>query len=316
MALIVAALMVLKSLVIWGIAKPMGIPMQERPVFTLLLAQGGEFAFVVFQAAAGARVFSAETSSLLIGAVAVSMLLTPLLLVAVDRMLLPRFANGGRTLEEISLPQNAPVIIAGFGRYGQIVGRLLNVEGIASTVLDHDADMVEAARSFGYKVFYGDATRLDLLRTSGAETARVFVVAVDDQEQSLRIVDLVHEHFPHLELVVRARDVTHWNALRDRGVTRVEREVFESSLRSGRTVLEVLGMTPHEARQQAMRFRRHNLELFEKMYPHHRDRARMIAVVKAGRQQLEEQMARERAENAARRKRGDERMPGWDEDRG
>jgi glutathione-regulated potassium-efflux system ancillary protein KefC len=316
MALIVAALMVLKSLVIWGIAKPMGIPMQERPVFTLLLAQGGEFAFVVFQAAAGARVFSAETSSLLIGAVAVSMLLTPLLLVAVDRMLLPRFANDGRTLEEISLPQNAPVIIAGFGRYGQIVGRLLNVEGIASTVLDHDADMVEAARSFGYKVFYGDATRLDLLRTSGAETARVFVVAVDDQEQSLRIVDLVHEHFPHLELVVRARDVTHWNALRDRGVTRVEREVFESSLRSGRTVLEVLGMTPHEARQQAMRFRRHNLELFEKMYPHHRDRARMIAVVKAGRQQLEEQMARERAENAARRKRGDERMPGWDEDRG
>jgi glutathione-regulated potassium-efflux system ancillary protein KefC len=316
MALIVAALMVLKSLVIWGIAKPMGIPMQERPVFTLLLAQGGEFAFVVFQAAAGARVFPAETASLLIGAVAVSMLITPLLLVGADRLLLPRLGAGSRKLPELSTPQHAPVIIAGFGRYGQIIGRMLNAQGVASTVLDHDADMVEAARSFGYKVFYGDATRLDLLRTSGAETARVFVVAVDDQEQSLRIVDLVHEHFPHLELVVRARDVTHWNALRDRGVTRVEREVFESSLRSGRTVLEVLGMTPHEARQQAMRFRRHNLELFEKMYPHHRDRARMIAVVKAGRQQLEEQMARERAENAARRKRGDERMPGWDEDRG
>jgi glutathione-regulated potassium-efflux system ancillary protein KefC len=237
------------------------------------------------------------------------------LLVAADRLLLPRLGDGKRTLPEISQPQDAPVIIAGFGRYGQIIGRLLNAEGIGATVLDHDADMVEAARSFGYKVHYGDATRLDLLRTAGAASARVFVVAVDDVEQSLRIVDLVHENFPKLELVARARDVTHWNALRDRGVLRIEREVFESSLRSGRTVLEVLGMPAHAARQQAMRFRRHNLALFEKMYPHHRDRARMIAVVKAGRQQLEEQMARERAENEARRKRGDERMPGWDTDR-
>jgi glutathione-regulated potassium-efflux system ancillary protein KefC len=138
------------------------------------------------------------------------------------------------------------------------------------------------------------------------------VVAVDDTEQCLRIVDLAREHFPHLELVVRARDVTHWNALRDRGVLRVEREVFESSLRSGRTVLEVLGHTPYEARRLAMRFRRHNLALFEKMYPHHRDRARMIAVVKQGRQQLEEQMARERAETAERRALGEERLPGWD----
>jgi glutathione-regulated potassium-efflux system ancillary protein KefC len=315
MALIVLALMVLKGLVIWGIAGPMGIPLPERPVFTLLLAQGGEFAFVVFQAAAGARVFPAETASLLIGAVAVSMLLTPLLLVAVDRFLLPRFSNGTRTLPEISEQQHKPVIIAGFGRYGQIVGRLLNAEGFGATVLDHDADMVEAARSFGYKVFYGDATRLDLLRNAGADSARVLVVAVDDREQSLRIIDLAREHFPHLELVVRARDVPHWNALRDRGVMRVEREVFESSLRSGRTVLEVLGMTPHEARQQAMRFRRHNLELFEKMYPFHRDRARMIAVVKEGRQQLEEQLARERAENEARRRKGEDRMPGWDSDR-
>mgnify|MGYP001627263152 CR=1 FL=1 len=312
MALIVLALMVLKTGVIWAIAKPMGIPLIERPVFTLLLAQGGEFAFVVFQAASGARVFPPEVASLLVGSVAVSMLLTPLLLVAVDRLLLPRFAKGVRQLDEISEPQDAPVIIAGFGRYGQIIGRLLNAEGVASTVLDHDADMIETARAFGYKVFYGDATRLDLLRTAGAASARVLVVAVDDTEQSLRIVDLAREHFPHLELVARARDVTHWNALRDRGVTRVEREVFESSLRSGRTVLELLGQAPHEARQQAMRFRRHNLELFEKMYPHHRDRARMIAVVKQGRQQLEEQMARERAEREARRKSGEERTPGWE----
>ena len=315
MALIVLALLVLKGLVIWGIARPMGIPLAERPVFTMLLAQGGEFAFVVFQAAAGARVFSMETASLLIGAVAVSMLLTPLLLVAADRLLLPRLAGAGPALDELSEPQDAPVIIAGFGRYGQIIGRLLTAQGVRSTVLDHDADMVEAARAFGYQVHYGDASRLDLLRTAGAGHARVRVVAVDDEEQSLRIVALAQEHFPQLELVARARDVTHWNRLRDQGVTRVEREVFESSLRSGRTVLEVLGQTPHEARQHAMRFRRHNMELFEKMHPHYRDRQRLIAVVKQGRLQLEEQMARERAEDEERRKRGDERLPGWDADR-
>ena len=303
MAAVVLGFLLLKALVIYPLALAMGLPLQERPVFTLLLAQGGEFAFVVFQAAAGARVLTAETSSLLIGAVAVSMLLSPLLLVAIDKLLLPRYADRDRPrMQELSEPQHAPVIIAGFGRYGQIVGRMLGAQGLAATVLDHDADMIEAARSFGYKVFYGDATRLDLLRTAGAATAKVLVIAVDDTGQSLAIVDLARAHFPHLELVARARDVTHWNELRDRGVMRVEREVFESSLRSARTVLEVLGFPPHEARVQALRFRRHNLELFERMYPHHKDRAKVIAVIKQGRRQLEEQMAQERAEHEKRRR--------------
>jgi glutathione-regulated potassium-efflux system ancillary protein KefC len=312
MAAIVFGFLAIKAAVIYGLAKAMGLPVQERPVFTLLLAQGGEFAFVVFQAATGARVLPPETSSLLVGAVAVSMLLSPLLLVAVDKLLLPRWADCGvPQLDEISEPQHAPIIIAGFGRYGQIIGRMLGAQGIAATVLDHDADMIEAARSFGYKVFYGDATRLDLLRTAGAETAKILVVAVDDKEQSLAIVDLAREHFPHLELIARAKDVTHWNELRDRGVTRVEREVFESSLRTARTVLEALGFTPHEARGHAMRFRRHNLDLFERMYPHHKDRAKVIAVIKQGRAQLEEQMAQERAERDRRRGEGRERPPDW-----
>jgi glutathione-regulated potassium-efflux system ancillary protein KefC len=226
---------------------------------------------------------------------------------------MPHFMAGHtRQLEEISEPQDAPIIIAGFGRYGQIIGRLLNAQGLAATVLDHDADMIEAARSFGYQVFYGDASRLDLLRTAGAATARILVVAVDDIQQSLAIVRLAQEHFPQLEIVARARDVTHWNELRDLGVTRVEREVFESSLRSGRTVLEVLGYPAGEARRQAMRFRRHNVALFEKMYPHHKDRAKIIAVVKQGRAQLEEQMARERAEHE-QQLRQSRRPPGRDE---
>lgn len=299
MAAILLGFLGLKLAVIYGLAWRMKLPYQERPVFTVLLAQGGEFAFVVFQTAAGAQVFSAETASLLIGAVALSMLISPLLLVAVDKLLLPRWANCSTPqLEEISEPQQASIIIAGFGRYGQIVGRMLLAQGVPATVLEHDADMVETVRAFGYRVFYGDATRLDLLRTAGAASARILVLAVDSMEQSLKIVDLAKEHFPNLEIVARARDVTHWNALRDRGVMRVEREVFESSLRSARTVLELLGQPPHEARQAAMRFRQHNLELFEQMYPHRKDRTRVIAVATQGRLQLEEQMAQERAQAA------------------
>ena len=303
-AAILFGFLALKLAVIYILARSMKLPYQERAVFTVLLAQGGEFAFVVFQAAAGAKVFSVETSSLLIGAVALSMLITPLLLIAVDKLLLPRYASCGvPQMDEISEQQQAPVIIAGFGRYGQIVGRLLLAQGISTTVLDHDAEMIETVRAFGLRVFYGDATRLDLLRTAGAETAGILVVAVDDQVQSLKIVDLAREHFPRLQLVARARDVTHWNQLRDRGVTLVERELFESSLRSGRTVLELLGQSPHEARQAAMRFRLHNLKLFEKMYPHRKDRSKLIAVATQGRLQLEEQMAQEREQIAQRKPR-------------
>ena len=122
------------------------------------------------------------------------------------------------------------------------------------------------------------------------------------------IVDLVHEHFPQLQIVARARDVTHWNQLRDRGVLRVERELFESSLRSARSVLELLGHGAHEARRTAMRFRAHNLELFEKLHPHYKDRTKLIAVIKQGRAQLEEQMAQERLER-------DRRPNQWDESR-
>jgi glutathione-regulated potassium-efflux system ancillary protein KefC len=301
-AAVVIGFLALKAAVIVPLARAMDVPLQERPVFTLLLAQGGEFAFVVFQAAAGAGVMPARLSSLLIDAVAVSMLLSPLLLVIVDRFIVPRTGpRQARRLAELSEPQHAPVIIAGFGRYGQIVGRLLAAQGIGSTVLDHDADMIETARAFGYKVFYGDATRLDLLRTAGAAAAKVLVIAVDDVQQSLKVVDVAREHFPKLELVARARDVTHWNELRDRGVHHVEREVFESSLRSGRTVLELLGHPPFEARSYAMRFRRANLQLFEDMYPHHGDRAKVIAVTKQARRQLADQMAQERAASVARR---------------
>jgi glutathione-regulated potassium-efflux system ancillary protein KefC len=285
----------IKFIIIYGITRLMSVPFQERPVLTLLLAQGGEFAFVVFQAAAGAKVFAAETASLLIGVVALSMLISPLILIAIDKLWLPRYANSGVELpDEISEQQVAPIIIAGFGRYGQIVGRLLLAQDIPTTVLDHDAEMIETARSFGYRVFYGNATRLDLLRTAGAATAQILVVAVDDVEQSLAIVDLAKEHFPQLQLVVRARDATHWNKLRDRNVTLIQRELFESSLQSAGCVLELLGYAAPDAKRLVQLFKTHNIELLEQMYPHYKDRAKLISVAKLGREQLAEQMARER----------------------
>ena len=303
MAGILLGFLALKAVVIYTLAKVAGVPYQERPVFTLLLAQGGEFAFVVFQAAAGAQVFSAETASLLIGAVALSMLISPLLLVLVDRALLRRYAQlktAAPPAQEISEPQEAPVIIAGFGRYGQIVARVMLTQGIPTTVLDHSVEILEIARAFGYRVFYGDATRLDLLRIAGAEHARVLVVAVDDPEQSLKIVTLARKHFPQLQVVARARDLTHWNALRDLGVTLVQRELFESSLASARTVLELMGQSPTLAHEMTRRFREHNIALADRMYPHHKDRAKMVAVAREGRAQLAEQMAKERQEHTER----------------
>ena len=309
MALVVLAFLAVKFVVIYALAKAMAVPYQQRPVFTLLLAQGGEFAFVVFQAA-GPNVLPPGVASFLIAAVALSMLVSPLLLVAIDKWVLPRYsAHEPIKLEEISEQQDAKVVICGFGRYGQIIGRMLTAQGVSITVLDHDPDTIEALREFGIPVFYGDATRLDLLRTAGAGTAKVLVVAVDDMEQSLQIVDLAQKHFPQAKLVVRARNVNHLYQLLDRKVEFVEREVFESSLRSARSVLEAIGWPAHEAREDAMRFRRRNIELMHETYPHYKgDRAKLIAVAKKGRQQFQEQMAREREE---RRQRGGT----WDRDR-
>ena len=295
MAAIVAGLLLLKGLVIYLLARLIQIPFQERAVFTLLMAQGGEFAFVVFQAATGAQVLDAQMSSLLIGAVALSMLISPLLLVAVDRWLLPRYARcGSSSLQEINEPQDAPVLIAGFGRYGQIIARVLNASGQQTTVLDHNAEMIEAARRFGFKVFYGDATRLDLLRIAGAAQARILVVAVDKPEQSLQIVELAREHFPQAVIVARAFDAPHWHKLRDLDVQLVQRELYESSLLSARSVLELLGEPAAIAEQTIRQFNQHNLQMLESMRPFHKDQSKLISAAKESRRQLEEQFAEQR----------------------
>lgn len=293
----------LKTLVLWFMARAMPIALTERPVFVILLAQGGEFGFVVFQAGLGAGVLATETASLLVAAVALSMLLTPLLLVLSDRWWVARLARQARQGNaagpaEINEAQHAPIIICGFGRYGQIVGRLINANGLTATVLDHSAEAVESLRKFGWPTFYGDATRLDLLRTAGAAKARVIVVAIDDVEQSLAVVDLARQHFPQATLVARARNATHWYGLHSRGVQHIERETLDAALMSGRSVLELMGLPPHAARTKALRFRRHSIQLLQQMAPYQGDEKKLISIAKQGRQELEELWSRERAERA------------------
>ena len=308
MAAIVLGFLLFKAAVLWGLAAFTTLPLVERPVYVILLAQGGEFGFVVFQTAQQAGVMAAPTASFLVAAVALSMLLTPLLLLGADRWWVPRLAlragrRAGPGPAEISAPQIAPVIIAGFGRYGQMVGRLLNANGLSATVLEHNADQVETVRRFGWRVFYGDATRLDLLRTAGAAQASVLVLAIDDIAQSLRVAALVKEHFPQLTVVARARNVTHYYGLRKLGIEHIEREVLDASLMSGRRVLELMGWQPHTARNQALRFRQHTIELIEQSAPHLADEQTLIALAKQGRQQLEQMWAQERAQQAALRNR-------------
>jgi len=307
-AALVAGFLLLKSAVLWAMTRAMPIPLSERPVFVVLLAQGGEFGFVVYQSATQSGVLTGDAGSLLVAVIALSMLLTPLLLVGADRWWAAHLQAHRKNpdIKPIDEPQAAPIIIAGFGRYGQIVGRLLFANGLAATVLEHDAEQVEGARRFGWKVFYGDATRLDLLRVAGAAEARVLVVAIDDIEQSLALVDLAREHFPQLAIVARARNAQHWTQLYQRGVRLIERETLDSALMSGRSVLELVGYEPHRARTLAMRFRRHSVEQLVAMAPHLGDEARLISISKAGRRQFEQLLEQEREAAESGR-----RVAGW-----
>jgi glutathione-regulated potassium-efflux system ancillary protein KefC len=293
-AAVVAGFLLLKALVLWAMCRRMPIPLPERAVFVILLAQGGEFGFVVFQSAANANVIDAPAASLLVAAVAISMLLTPLLLVLADRWWAAHLRGATSTQAEISEPQDGPVIIAGLGRYGQIIGRLLFANGITPTVLDHDSEQIEALRRFGWTAHYGDASRLDLMRVAGAARARVLVLAIDDVDQSVAVASMVREHFPQLQIVARARNVQHYFRLRELGVTLIERETLDAALMSGRAALELLGWQPHEARNLALRFRRHNVAQLEATLPHWKDQAKLVAAAKQGRQQLEELFAKER----------------------
>jgi glutathione-regulated potassium-efflux system ancillary protein KefC len=288
---LVVAFLLIKIGVLYLLAWRVEIPPSQRALFAFLLAQGGEFAFVVFGAAQAARVFTGHVAAILIVVVALSMVCTPLLLIIHDRLIAPRFrADKARKADRIDANEDH-VIIAGFGRFGQIVGRLLTVNQIRLTVLDHDPDQIDLVRKFGSKVFYGDATRIDLLHAAGAAHARALVVAIDDIDDSLKLVDAVRRAFPELPIMARARNVTHYYDLMDRGVEIIERETFESALMLGRQVLQQLGFGAYRARQAAQKFRAMNLKALAQVYPFYKDQEQYVSAAKQARDELETMFA-------------------------
>ena len=288
---LLGGLLVLKGAALWLVARLLGVTARQRLLFAAMLSQAGEFAFVVFASARNVDLLDREQGALLTMTVALSMALTPLLLLLHDRWVGQR-AKPKR--EPDAIDRQAPVIIAGFGRFGQIIGRLLLANDIRPVVLDHDPDQVELLRRFGFEVYYGDATRLDLLEAAGAGKARLLVNAIDGVDDSIALVDRVREHFPELPIISRARNVSHYLELRLRGVSVIERETFEASLRAGRRVLESLGMDPFRAREMADAFRRYNAQTVEQQLAAYKDETRYMAAAKAGRQELEEQFRRDR----------------------
>jgi len=293
-AALVVGFVLLKTVVLALLAPRFGIARGQWLLFALLISQGGEFAFVVFGVAGGAGLLPARTEALLVLVVALSMVATPLLLLAYDRLVAPRLVRLARRPDDVISPQDNPVLIAGFGRFGQIIGRLLYAQGIGVTVLDHDPDQIEFLRQYDFKVFYGDATRMDLLESAGAERARILVVAIDGMEDSLALIDSVRARFPHLEIYARARHVSHVYQLKDRGVNLFERELFEGSLMLGRRVLEGLGYDPTHARSLALRFRRHNIAAIDRFYPHYTDQKKLVSLARQARDELEEMFRQDR----------------------
>jgi glutathione-regulated potassium-efflux system ancillary protein KefC len=285
------ALLLLKGGLLYGMSFWFDIPRGQRLFFALLMSQGGEFAFVVFGTAVEARVLAPETSALLVMVVTLSMVATPLLLLAHDRLVAPRLRTAKKKREPDAIAVENPVIIAGFGRFGQIVGRLLSANRIGVTVLDHDPDQIELLRKFGYEVFYGDATRIDLLEAAGIAKATALVIAIDNVDDSLALVDAVRERLPSLTILTRARNVSHYYELLDCGVTLIERETFEASLQLGTKVLQQLGFGAERADAAARLFRSHNLKMLMEVYPHQQDQDEMISLTRKGRLELEEMFA-------------------------
>ena len=302
-----AAFLVLKLLVLYLLARAFGMAGRQRTLFAFLLSQGGEFAFVVFGAAAAARAFSAETASILVVVVALSMMATPLLLIVYDRVLEP-FWNGRKKKRKADeIEDNAGhVIIAGFGRFGQIVGRLLHANQVPLTMLDHDPDHIDTLRDFGFNVFYGDATRTDLLRAAGAAKARALVIAIDGIDDSLKLAAAIRHEYPDLMILARARNITHYYQLMDLGVTIIERETFESALMMGRKVMEQLGFGAYLARQAAMRFREHNLQSVNAVYPYYKDREQYVSLAKRANEELHAMFERDFVAMKRDREDGDE----------
>jgi monovalent cation:proton antiporter-2 (CPA2) family protein len=252
----------------------------------VLISQGGEFAFVLFGLAVTDEIFPQALGNVLVLVVTLSMGLTPLLIAVFDHFVAPRLVKAKRPYDT-EVAEETPVIIAGFGRFGQVVGRVLRARRIPFTAMDADPAQIDFLTRFGIKVFYGDASRLDLLRAARADKARIFVLAIDDIQASMRTAREVQEHFPHLIIFARARNRTHAYQLLELGITHLIRETFLSSLDLTGEVLQELGFTYSQARETLDRFREHDEQMLLQSYRYQRDEKKLIELADRSRRELE-----------------------------
>ena len=242
--------MALKAAVLYAIAVIFGITGSDRWLFALGLAQAGEFGFVLISFCLQNDVLPTGIADVLLLVVALSMLLTPLLFILFERVIAPR-ATAGQVRENDVIDEVGTTIIAGHGRFGQVINRLLLSNGYATTLLEHKSELIEGQRKFGTKVFYGDATRPDLLEAAGLGEARLLVVAIDDEAQALKLIEHARRERPDIHIIARAFDRRSVYRMYRGGTDDIVREVFDSSVRAGRYALEALGMHAYEAEKAA-----------------------------------------------------------------
>ena len=269
----VAGLVLIKAAVLVGIGGFSLRNRQQALFLGIIISQGGEFAFVLFRLSVGLGVLTQETADLLVAVVGVSMATTPILFALWESAC--KGAPKPKGEYDVSPTEQAEVIIAGFGRVGQVVGRVLSARGIGFTALDSDSEHIEFVRKFGASVYYGDASRIDLLTAAGAAKARLFVLAIDDPAASLHCAQSVLSHFPHLVMVARARNRQHAYRLMNMGIKYVVRETFAGSIDMTSRVLEEFGMPFSEIGRIIERFREHDAAMMERMHRHVDDNAKM-----------------------------------------
>ncbi len=281
----VAGLMLIKGAILYGIGRVSGMHDESARSLAFALPQGGEFAFVLFGVAATAGTIDARLQDLLVVVVTASMIANPPLYALMARFRKSR--DAAPVYDEISVPEN-DVILAGFGPFGQIVGRMLRIKKIPFTVLEKDAKQVDFVRQFGNTIFYSDAGRVEVLRAARADKARFFVLAIADAEQSLRIAEVVRRNFPNLRIFATARDRQHAMRLMDLGISDIVRRAFFSSLETTGNLLRALGENDTAVARDLARFQRFDHETLLKQHAIYRDEQALIQSAKDTARELEQ----------------------------
>jgi len=292
---LVVGLVAIKAAVLYAVARFSGQSRGAAFNLALYISQGGEFAFVLFGVAASVQIMDRALADLLVVVVSASMAVTPLLVMLNDKVFRIGCRTGTPREFDTIEARDHRVIIAGFGRVGQVVARVLRTQKIPFTALEANFEQVDFVRKFGSKIYFGDASRLDLLQAAGADKAEIFVLAIDDVEASLKTAQMVKTHYPHLTIYARARNRMHAYQLMDLGVPHIMRETFLSSLELARDVLLGLGQKAAEADTTAQRFRQHDEALLQQQQAFHHDEARLIASSRQARDELERLFEQDRA---------------------